>query len=256
MKTICILTLLISSFILQGQDSTSVTFSGKIIDSTTYQVLPGAEVYLVLEKDTLRGESDQNGYFLFDNLKPDKIYYVEIKKPNSFYLFNSFLFTYSLNAKKEIFIEYKIVPYARCHESHIPVILFEKNKFDLNSKNMDLLSGLLNILRQDKGLIINIYGYRSFNENKEVSYKRALAIKKYLVGKQIEPGRLFIVDKESKPRTIYPKCIYANIPIESQITVLSQEYINSLKSEKDKQEAIRNHRAVTFDIKSNDYKNK
>jgi len=256
MKNICIIILLINSFILNGQDSSSVIFNGRVINESTYQALRGIDVILILEKDTLRKKTDNKGCFSFNNLKPDKIYYLELKEMTEFYLYNSFLFTYSLNAKKEIFIEYKIVPYARCHAESLSEILFESNKFNLSAKNKDDLTDILLLLRANKELIINIYGYRSFEETEKVSYKRALEVKNYLISNQIEAERLFIVDNGTKPRTIYPNCIYTTIPLESQTTKLSQEYINSLRSEKDKQEAIKNQRVVTFDIRSDDYKNK
>ncbi len=138
--------------------------------------------------------------------------------------------------------------------SSIQIILFENNKIDLIEKNKEDLSDILKLLKANKELIININGYRSFDETENVSYKRALEVKNYLISMQIEAERLIIIDNGVKPRTIYPDCIYTTIPLESQISTLSQEYINSLKSEKDKQEAIKNQRVVTFDIQSDDIK--
>lgn len=254
MKYFCIILFLINFSFLNGQESTSVIFSGKVIDESIYQALRGVEVILILEKDTLRKMTDKNGFFIFNNLKPDKIYYLELKSINENYLYNSFLFTYNLNAKKEIYKEYKINRYVNCNLSSIQIILFENNKIDLIEKNKEDLSDILKLLKANKELIININGYRSFDETENVSYKRALEVKNYLISMQIEAERLIIIDKGVKPRTIYPNCIYTTIPLESQTITLSEEYINSLKSEKDKQEAIKNQRVVTFDIQSDDFK--
>ena len=200
--------------------------------------------------------TDKKGFFSFNNLKPDKIYYLELYNINAHYLYNSFLFTYNLNAKKEIYKEYKINRYVNCNLGSFKIIFFENNKIDLTEKIKNDLSDILKLLRANKEMIINIYGFMGFEETEKISYKRALEVKNYLISMQIEAERLFIVDNGTKPRIIYPNCIYTTIPLESQITKLDLEYIYSLKFEKDKQEAIKNQRVVTFDIRSNDYKNK
>ncbi|MFO8087097.1 MAG: hypothetical protein R6T91_04715 [Bacteroidales bacterium] len=241
-----IILLLFNSLFIYGQDPQSVIFKGKVIDDRTYQFISAAEINLVLDNDTFTEVTNQNGEFLFNNLKPNATYYLEInKKP---YLFNSFLPTYSLNANKVIYKEYRIIPYFIFNESSIPIINFEKNKFDINSWDQPPLTGFINVLKDTEDIVINVCGYRSFDEMENVSLNRALTIRNYMMSQNIDSSRINLVDKGSSPRTIYPEYIYTSIPIESQTAILTKEYIESIKNENAKQEALNNQRVVTFEI--------
>ena len=44
MKNICIILLLINSFLIKGQDTSFVIYSGRVIDEPTYQALSEVEV--------------------------------------------------------------------------------------------------------------------------------------------------------------------------------------------------------------------
>lgn len=244
MKHFLIFLFLINNLFLSAQDTSSITFKGKVVDSSNYQVIPGARVSLILSQDTLISLTNQFGEFTFRNLIPDTIYDVEIKKQH--FLFNSFLPTFNLNARNEIKMEYSIVPLVECNETNLPELLFMRNSHDINPQDKGKLSSLIDILKDNKSLTIDIIGYRYVDENHPVSGKRVQSVQEFFSLNGIDSSRINTVNKKDEPRTIYPDCIYTGIPTDAQAEVLSEEYINMISSEKEREKAKQKQRAVIF----------
>lgn len=72
------------------------------------------------------------------------------------------------------------------------VFRFEFDKADLSPKNRELLSRIAGILLVSKGFGLSVFGYTddvgSAEYNQQLSLRRAMAVKEYLVQAGIEPG--------------------------------------------------------------------
>lgn len=95
----------------------------------------------------------------------------------------------------------------------IDPILFKENTISIDKSYFEGIDGRLELFHyfddkskfdEEQHLVFEIHGHRCPHEKKEVSLKRALALKDYVVGKGIPLNQIKVIDKGSKESSYYP----------------------------------------------------
>ena len=143
----------------------------------------------------------------------------------------------------------------------LPDILYDLAKWDLKPQYQDSLNGLYTTLTKNDNLVIELSSHTDIRGgleyNDSLSYKRAKSVVDYLVSKGIAADRMIPKGYgERQPRSLDKDkvVIFNNKPFTfTKGTVLSEAYINSLKSNDEKEAAHQLNRRTEFKILREDY---
>lgn len=222
------------------------TVNGTIKDKNSLQYVSGANVSIIGTDGTKATTlSSDNGAFQFNEgvLNLNNIYILTIDK-NNYFTTTDTISTVGLEFSKDFTPNYEI---AMIPDGSVvlPEIQYDLGKWDLKPQFEDSLQGLIEILQINPNITIELGSHTdcrgSDASNDILSQKRAQAVCDYLVVRGIDPLRLTAKGYgERVPRTVDGK-------------KLTEEYINSLPTEEQKEKAHQLNRRTEFRVLSKDY---
>ena len=234
------------------------TISGTVTDDRTLFAIENANVQLIGSTGiSLSTITNQDGYFTFGNSQVDAntTYEIIVTKPN--YLNNKGTVTtvgveFSKDFEKNIILQ--PIP---SEPVVLPDILYDLAKWDLKPQYQDSLQGLIQTLRDNPNLVIELASHTDLRDSDErndiLSQRRAQSVVDYLIIRGIEPRRLVAKGYgERVPRTLVKAYNRNGVEFEEG-TVLDEEFINSLSTEKLKEAAHQLNRRTEFRVIRKDY---
>jgi peptidoglycan-associated lipoprotein len=235
------------------------TVSGHVKDNMNLLSMEGVQVMLIRdESDTIVSLTDKHGFYQFDTsgVLEDHVYELIFKKADYF-------------AKKESF---STIPYLDDYNFIIdmtldpipekpivlPDILYELDKWDLAPQYQDSLMQLVELLRENESLVIELRSHtdsRGSDEyNDALSQKRAQSVVDFLVSQGIEPGRLVAKGYGERIFRVIDKNITRQNYTFKAGTEMNDEFINSLPSKEIKEAAFQLNRRTEFAVLAKDFK--
>lgn len=234
------------------------TISGTVTDDRTLFAIENANVKLVgssgLSVSTI---TNQEGYFSFgkSQVGPNTTYEIIVTKPG--YLNNKGTITtvgveFSKDFKKNIVLQ--PIP---AEPVVLPDILYDLAKWDLKPQYQDSLQGLIQTLRDNPNLVIELASHTDSRDSHErndiLSQRRAQSVVDYLIIRGIEPARLVAKGYgERNPRKMNRAYNHNGVQFE-EATVFDEEFIASLSTEKEKEAAHQLNRRTEFRVLRKDY---
>ncbi len=223
-----------------------LTVNGTIKNVNSLQYVGGANVSIVGTDGTRASTlSSNSGAFQFNEgvLTVGNIYVLTIEKDNFFTLTDT-INTVGLEFSRDFTPSYEIamIPTGTVV---LPEIQYELGKWDLQPQFEDSLQGLIEILQVNPHITVEL-GSHTDNRGSEasndiLSQKRAQAVCDYLVIRGIDPMRLTAKGYgERVPRTVNG-------------VKLTEDYINKLPTEAEKERAHQLNRRTEFKVLSRDF---
>ncbi len=237
------------------------TLSGFVRDSVTRQFIDGATVTLIASDGTsYKTTTDIRGYYTFDKTKVlgDLTYTILIKKDGYYENENSTgrETTVGLTENKDMKRDFTIDPIPK-DPVVLPDILFELGKWDLLPASKDSLMVLLTIMEKNPTFVIELRAHTDSRPipmtNDTLSQRRAQSSVNFLIQSGIEPDRLVAKGYgERVPRTLDRDRVSRGYTFKKG-TVLTDEYIKSLRSKNEQEAAHDLNRRTEFLILRDDY---
>ena len=139
----------------------------------------------------------------------------------------------------------------------LPNILYDFGKWDLRPESMVSLDKLVETLLDNPNVTIELMSHTDSRDteeyNQELSQKRAQVVVQYLIDKGIAPERLAPKGYgESTSKVIDPDIVKQNPFLKAGIA-LSEQYINSLATDEEKEIAHQINRRTEFRVLRTDY---
>lgn len=139
----------------------------------------------------------------------------------------------------------------------LPNILYDFGKWDLRPESMISLDKLVETLIDNPNVTIELMSHTDSRDteeyNQDLSQKRAQVVVQYLIEKGIEPGRLSAKGYgESTPKVVDALIAAQNSFLKTG-TTLSEQYINTLSSDEQKEIAHQINRRTEFRVLRIDY---
>ena len=139
----------------------------------------------------------------------------------------------------------------------LPNILYDFGKWDLRPESMVSLDKLVETLFDNPNVTIELMSHTDSRDteeyNQDLSQKRAQIVVQYLIDKGIEPERLSAKGYgESTPKVV-DAIIAAQNPFLKIGTALSEQYINTLANDEQKEIAHQINRRTEFRVLRTDY---
>lgn len=169
--------------------------TGQVIDKLTNEILYTTVKYSNLNDVVFKGEANtdaSNGFFKF-TLPKDQNYVISADL-SGYYSVSDTINTFNLNEYNEIKKDIFMLPVSKGQTIVLNNIFFDFNKAELKKESNFELKKLLDLLKKNPIMEIEVSGHTddvgSKAFNKELSQKRADAVKKYLVENGIEATRI------------------------------------------------------------------
>jgi peptidoglycan-associated lipoprotein len=139
----------------------------------------------------------------------------------------------------------------------LPNIFYDFGKWDLRPESMVSLDKLVETLNDNPNVTIELMSHTDSRDTEEynlsLSQKRAQSVVDYLIGKGIEPERLSAKGYgESSPKVVDTEISGQN-PFLKTGASLTEQYINNLSSEEQKEIAHQINRRTEFKVLRTDY---
>lgn len=230
------------------------TVKGVVTNSSTNQPLPDSKVTLTQQNGKqLEIMSASDGSFIF-NLDADIDFYVVAEK-EKFLRSKVNESTKGLKVSKTFIIELDLGPMRDVFE--LPNIEYAVGDTTLRPESMVSLDKLVDLLEVNSNITIELSANTDFRGSDEYNQKlsrgRANSVVKYLVSKDIKEDRLTPVGKgEENPKKLdYKTALKYDFLKEGDI--LSEDFINNLKTEEQKETAHQLNRRTEFRVLRDDY---
>lgn len=240
------------------QPTVSFTLSGTVQDEQTLFGMPNVKVLLSAAKTpTLSTITNDKGYYSFEKsqLKKNTAYTVTAGAEDYFTTSSEFT-TVDREFSKDFKINFsmKRIP---SQPIVLPDILYDFGKWDLRPQFQDSLQGLVQLLRNNPKLVIELGSHTdsrgSVESNDILSQKRALSVVDYLIMRGINPGRLVAKGYgERVPRSLQ-KDIRKDGFVFTKGTTLTDNYIKGLKNPTEEEAAYALNRRTDFRVLRRDF---
>ena len=140
----------------------------------------------------------------------------------------------------------------------LPNIFYDFGKWELRPESMVSLDRLVETLNDNENVTIELMSHTDSRDTEEynldLSQKRAQSVVEYLIEKGIDPNRLTAKGYgESTPKVVDEE-LAGQAPFLRLGATLSEQYINSLATEEQKEIAHQANRRTEFQVLSTDYK--
>ena len=209
---------------IYGSDGTEVTLKTGANGIYKYKLKPGVDyIYVISKKGYLVNKGKVSTVNIeYNKTFTDSVYMAEINKP-----------------------------------VEIPNIYYDFGKWTLKEESKKELDKLVDLLKANPNIVIELSSHTDMVgdeiSNQILSQKRAQSVVDYLISKGIDPKRLIAKGYgESKPKVITEK-LAKKYPQFKAGTVLSEDFINSLKDDKLKELANQLNRRTEFKVVQTDY---
>ena len=228
--------------------------TGLVKDEKTGSAITGSVVKLIAsDGNSLQAETGTGGDFKFD-LKAD-VDYIFLASKNG-YLNGKEKETTKGQEKSRVFmVTINLTPIDRPIE--LPNILYDFGKWDLRPESMVSLDKLVETLNDNENVTIELMSHTDSRDTEEynlaLSQKRAQVVVQYLIDKGIAPDRLTAKGYgESEPKVV-DASIAAQNPFLKAGATLSDQYINSLANDEQREIAHQINRRTEFKVLRTDY---
>ncbi|MBV6485515.1 MAG: hypothetical protein KFKLKKLM_02085 [Flavobacteriales bacterium] len=224
---------------------------GVVRDIETQKPIAGAKIKLI-GTDGLSAEvlTDDNGAFAFKEngsnryINPNTSYSLVVEK-EKYLSAKGKETTVGHESSKNFFHEYELQPMQG--PIKLPQILYAYNKADLLPESKDSLNYLYNIMIDNPNIVIQLRSHTDFRGkdayNEKLSQRRAQSCVDYLVNEKGIPADRIVAKGMGEMEPL-------KMP---DGTLLDEKYINSLKSDEEKEAAHQKNRRTDFKVLRDDY---
>lgn len=234
------------------------TLQGTVKDELTLQFIPLATVRLVgSDGSSVDAKTDPKGFYSFSKsqIKPNTTYELTVLKDNYFNKKASET-TVGLEKNKDFIIDFLLEPIPQ-KPVVLPDILYDLAKWDLKPQYQDSLQGLIKTLLENETVVVELASHTDARDTDErndiLSQRRAESVVNYLIERGIDPERLVAKGYgERVPRTL-AKDVRKDGFLFKAGTVLTESYIDSLKTTPEKEAAHALNRRTEFRVLSKDF---
>jgi len=230
------------------------SITGLVKDEKTGSPVTGSTVSLIAsDGSNLQAQTGAGGDFRF-NLKPGVDYIFLASKQG--YLNGKERQTTKGQEKSREFMA-TILLTAIDKPIELPNIFYDFNKWDLRPESMVSLDKLVETLNDNPRVTIELMSHTDSRDTEEYNYelsqKRAQSVVQYLIEKGIDPARLSAKGYgESSPKVVDASVVSQASFLKTGIT-LSEQYINSLPNEEQREIAHQINRRTEFRVLRTDY---
>jgi len=228
--------------------------TGLVKDEKTGTAMPGSIVKLIAsDGNSLQAETGSGGDFKFQ-LKPD-VDYIFLASKKGYLNGKDKATTKGQDKSREFMVTMLLTPIDRPIE--LPNILYDFGRWDLRPESMVSLDKLVETLNDNENVTIELMSHTDSRDteeyNQDLSQKRAQIVVQYLIDKGVEPERLSAKGYgESSPKIVDALMASQN-PFLRPDTPLTEQYINSLANEEQKEIAHQINRRTEFRVLRTDY---
>lgn len=235
------------------------TLQGKVCDDSTKAMVKGATVKLIGSDGTVVVDTtDAAGVYSFDNKQylANTSYQLEVTR-SEYFGAKGKESTVGLERSKDFVHDFCLTPIPK-KPIVLPEILYDYDKWDLKPQYQDSLNGLILTMEDNPNITIELGSHTDARGsdiyNDSLSYKRAKAVVDYLISKGIAADRMVPYGYgERNPRTL-AKDVTRDGYTFPKGTKLTEEYINTFKSDTKKFEVAHQlNRRTEFKILRSDY---
>lgn len=228
--------------------------TGLVKDEKTGAAIAGSTVRLIAsDGSNLQAETGASGDFRFA-LKPD-VDYILLAQKTGYLNGKEKETTKGQEKSRDFMITINLTAIDKPIE--LPNIFYDFGKWDLRPESMVSLDKLIETLTDNEKVTIELMSHTDSRDTEEYNYdlsqKRAQSVVQYLIEKGIEPERLSAKGYgESSPKVV-DAAINAQSPFLRTGATLSEQYINTLASEEQKEIAHQINRRTEFRVLRIDY---
>lgn len=230
---------------------------GFIVDKETEEPLIGAKVTVRGDNGfLLEMESEADGSYRFPKLKGN-VDYIVTAEMDGYFLSKINFSTKGVDEDKTFESNIALEKIIIAKVYNVPDIFYDFNKATLREESKISLDSLVILLEDNPKLTIQIMSHtdaRGTNEaNLDLSNRRAKSVVDYLVSKGIEAERLTSQGfGESEPYIVSADDV-AKFPFLKEGVSLSEDFINNLSTNDQKEEAHQLNRRTQFKVLSADF---
>ncbi len=238
------------------------TLSGKVTDESTGKIIPKAIVTCTgSDGSSYIDTTNQTGAYNFDKTQIlENTSYVLTVKKEGYFGGRGTETTVGLTQSTDLVLDFVLTPIP-VKPIVLPEILYDLDKWELKPQYRDSLNGLYETLVNNENITIELGSHTDSRASKEYNYelsqKRAQSVVDYLISKGIAPDRLVAKGYgEDVPRELETDkvVIYNGKPYHfKKGTVITDEFIATLKTNDEKEAAHQLNRRTTFRILRTDY---
>jgi len=228
--------------------------TGLVKDEKSGTAIPASLVKLIAsDGNSLQAETGTGGDFRFA-LKTD-VDYIFVASKKGYLNGKDKVTTKGQEKSREFMVTILLTPIDRPIE--LPNILYDFGKWDLRPESMVSLDKLVETLNDNENVTIELMSHTDSRDTEEynldLSQKRAQVVVKYLIDKGIDPERLTAKGYGESTPKIVDTIIAAQNPFLKQGVTLSEQYINSLANDEQKEIAHQINRRTEFKVLRTDY---
>jgi len=236
------------------------TLSGFVKDSVTMQPVNDATVTIVADGISYKTTTDVKGYYYFDKTQilGELTYDITVRKEGYYENENSKgrETTVGLTENKDLRHDFRINPLPK-DPIPMPDILYELAKWHLLPASKDSLQTLLKTMQDNPTIVVELRSHTDSRPipmtNDSLSQLRAQSCVDFLIESGIDPERLVAKGYgERIPRTLERDIVSRNFTFKKG-TVLTDNYIKSLRSKNEQEAAHDLNRRTEFLILRDDY---
>jgi peptidoglycan-associated lipoprotein len=228
------------------------TVSGKVIDADSRANIEGATIELFgSDGSSIPFKTDKTGTYKFD-LKPETTYKISATMPE--YLNKFFeLSTVGLENSKDFVGDFDFALRSTRRAIELPEVYYDVSKWDLRPESKKALDGLVETLNDNPTTVIELGSHTDSRPipmtNDTLSQRRAQSVVEYLIEHGIERERLVAVGYGQRD----PRSLTKDMGSFKAGDVLTDEFIDKLKSKKLKEEAHQLNRRTEFKVLRTNY---
>jgi len=231
------------------------TLQGEVKDDRTLQFITGAVVKIVgSDGSSIEDKTDASGFYSFDKTQilVNTSYELFVSK-DGYFSDDGRMTTVGLQINKDFVMNFILKPIPK-EPILLPEILYDLAKWDLKPQYQDSLIDLIETLEKNETLTIELAAHTDTRDTDEkndiLSQKRAQSVVDYLITRGIDPDRLDARGYgERVPRKLMKNINRDGYDFLTGVT-LTDDYINSLSSRKEKEAAHQLNRRTEFTVLS------
>jgi peptidoglycan-associated lipoprotein len=227
---------------------------GNVRDAETKKFLAGSSVKMVGSDGTMiDSKTGGDGRFRF-MLRPD-VDYVFLASKEGYLTDKRNLTTRGHDRSMDFSVTIDIQSHQKPIE--LPNILYDYARWDLRPESLEVLDGLVETLETNSTITIELASHTDARGgtafNIELSQRRAQSVVDYLISKGIASERLVAAGYgKSRPRAVDERLSSIHKFLQPGIT-LTEEFIDSLSTEEQKEIAHQINRRTEFEVLSTDF---
>jgi len=228
--------------------------TGLVKDEKTGVAIPGSVVQLIAsDGSNLQAETGSGGDFKFA-LKAD-VDYIFLASKKGYLNGKEKETTKGQDKSRDFMVSILLTPVDRPID--LPNILYDFDKWDLRPESMVSLDKLIETLIDNPTVTIEIMSHTDTRNTEEynmvLSQKRAQSVVNYLVSKGIDIERLTAKGYGKSSTKVVDEAIVAQYPFLKAGTQLTEQFVNSLPNDEQREIAHQINRRTEFKVVRTDY---